>query len=396
MLNFAQFSATLALNGTIAEVKGDDVDPNLPARLQSSVEDRNWDSIEALWRMKEEIKADAELSAAFRAADTAAGVLRALEGSERGRRFVGERLEPYQLEFGNKAIWSHEFVYLTWRENPAPIIEAVRGYLETDYDFPAALEAVRDDLEAAIAELMDGVEGEARERLQSVLDMSLRMNPLTPDHHFFIDQGTNARVRLVLVAIGRKLAEQGVLDDPEDVMFLRYNELRALVANPEAFDAKAVVSEARDDRERSFAIRPPDWVGTVTESQLAFPYYTLWGFPEKFHRPAPERREEIAGLAASPGVVEGTARLVASLDEFDQVKDGEILVCRMTNPAWVVLFTKIAGLVTDAGGVAAHPAVVSREFGIPAVVGTSSATERIRTGDRVRVNGSTGLVEILA
>ncbi len=68
----------------------------------------------------------------------------------------------------------------------------------------------------------------------------------------------------------------------------------------------------------------------------------------------------------------------------------------MTNPAWVVLFTKIAGLVTDAGGVASHPAVVAREFGIPAVVGTSDATARIKTGDRVRVNGATGIVEILS
>ena len=396
MLNFAQFSATMALNGTIQEVKGD-VDPDLPGRLQSSVDDRNWDSIEALWRMKEEIKGDAELNAAFHAGESAAGVLAALEGSERGRRFVAERLRPYQEEFGNKAIWSHEFVYPTWRESPAPILEAVRGYLETDYDYAAALAAVKADLESAIRELMDGVPaGEGRDRLQAALDLSLRMNPLTPDHHFFIDQGTNARVRLVLVAIGRKLVHAGVLDDPEDVMFLRYNELRALVGSGEAFDARAAASARRDQREAAFAIRPPDWVGTATESQLAFPYYTLWGFPEKFHRKPPETLDRLTGLAASPGIAEGTARLVSSLEEFDQVKEGEILVCRMTNPAWVVLFTKIAGLVTDAGGVAAHPAVVSREFGIPAVVGTSTATERIATGDRVRVNGSTGVVEILS
>jgi pyruvate,water dikinase len=396
MLNFAQFSATMALNATIAEVKGE-VSPDLPGRLQSSVADRNWDSIEALWRMKEEVKADAELQAAFHSGDTAAAIIRALEGSERGRRFLAERLDPYRLEFGNKAIWSHEFVYPTWRENPAPIVEAVRGYLESDYDYPAELQAVKDDLEAAIAELLDGVpEGEGREKLEAALDLSLKMNPLTPDHHFFIDQGTNARVRLVLVAIGRRLAEAGVLDDPEDVMFLRYNELRVLVANASAFDAKALVSRRRDEREEAFRLRPPDWIGTATESQLAFPYLTLWGFPEKFHRKPPERTAEIHGLAASPGVVEGSARLVSSLEEFDEVRDGEVLVCRMTNPAWVVLFTKIAGLVTDAGGVAAHPAVVSREFGIPAVVGTSDATARIKTGDRVRVNGSTGVVEILA
>jgi phosphoenolpyruvate synthase/pyruvate phosphate dikinase len=67
----------------------------------------------------------------------------------------------------------------------------------------------------------------------------------------------------------------------------------------------------------------------------------------------------------------------------------------MTNPAWVVLFTRIAGLVTDTGGTTSHPAVLSREFGIPAVVGTSVATKRIRTGDRIRVDGSKGTVEVL-
>jgi pyruvate,water dikinase len=394
MLNFAQFSATIALTATIEQVKGS-VDPALVGRLQSSLEDRNWDSIEALWRMKEEIKGDDDLRQAF-TGETAADVLRALLAGERGETFVRERLQTYQQEFGYKAIWSHEFSFPTWRENPAPILEALRGYLETDYDYPAAIAAVREDLAGAVAELMDGVpEGDDRDRLQQALDLSLGMNPLTPDHHFYIDQGTNARVRLAALAIGRKLADAGVVDDPEDVVYLRYNELRLLTADPAAFDAKRRVSDRRDEREEQALVRPPQWVGTATEEALAFPYLTLWGFPEKFHRPPPEKVDEVHGLGASPGVVEGEARLVASLDEFDQVRQGEVLVCRMTNPAWVVLFTKIAGLVTDAGGVAAHPAVVAREFAIPAVVGTSLATQRIRTGDRVRVNGTSGIVEIL-
>ena len=394
LLNFAQFSATMALNGTVAEVKGE-ADPALLGRLQSSVDDRNWDSIEALWQMKEEIKGDDDLRDAFQG-DTAADVLRSLEGSDRGRRFLDERLSPYRQEFGYKAIWSHEFSFPTWKENPAPIVEAVRGYLETDYDYTAAIQAVRDDLAAAQEELFEGVqEGEGKDRLRQALELSLRMNPLTPDHHFFIDQGTNARVRLAAIAIGRKLVEAGALDDPEDVVYLRYNELRLLAADPEAFDARTVVSDRRDEREQQALVRPPQWIGTVTDEALAFPYWSLWGFPEKFHRPPPEKVDEVHGLGASPGVVEGTARSVASLEEFDQVQEGEILVCQMTNPAWVVLFTKIAGLVTDAGGVAAHPAVVAREFGIPAVVGTSVATERIKSGDRVRVNGTSGVVEVL-
>jgi phosphohistidine swiveling domain-containing protein len=345
--------------------------------------------------MKEEIKGDEELRRAFEA-DTAAGIVEALNGTERGRRFISERLESHQQEFGYKAIWAHEFQYQTWKENPAPILEAVRGYLATDYDYQEAIQAVRDDLEAAKRDLMDDVpEGEGKDSLQGALDLSLRMNPLTPDHHFYIDQGTNARVRIVLVAIGRKLVEVGLLDDAEDVMFLRYNELRVFMANPDAFDARTLVSGRRDERERAFALRPPEWVGTATKTALDFPYNALWGFPDKFYREPSEAAGEVRGLAASPGVVEGPARLVSSLDEFDHVRDGDVLVCQMTNPAWVVLFTKIAALVTDAGGVVSHPAVVAREFGIPAVVGTSDATARIKTGDRVRVNGATGIVEIL-
>jgi phosphohistidine swiveling domain-containing protein len=395
MLNFAQFSSTVALNATMEDVKGD-VDPNLGGRLQSSVEDRNWDSIEALWQMKEEVKADDELAEAFQTGETAGDVIRRLESSERGRHFLAQRVEPYQQEFGYRAIWSHEFAFATWKERKEPIVEQIRGYLETDYDYPKTLAGVKEDLESATRELMDGVPaGEGRDRLQAALDLSLGMNPLTPDHHFYIDQGTNARVRIVLVAIGQKLVEAGLLDDPEDVLFLHYNELRVFMASSEALDARALVSERRDERERAFAVRPPEWVGTATKTALDFPYNALWGFPEKFYREPTTAADEVRGLAASPGVVEGTAKNVASLDEFDQVQEGDVLVCQMTNPAWVVLFTKIAGLVTDAGGVVSHPAVVAREFGIPAVVGTSDATARIKTGDRVRVNGATGIVELL-
>ena len=394
MLNFAQFSSTLNLNAMIQQVKGE-VDPNLMGRLQSSIEDRNWDSIEELWKIKEEVKADAELAQAFKS-ETAGDILRSLRASERGRRLISERIEPYQQAFGYKAIWSHEFAFPTWKENPTPIIEMVRGYLETDYDYPKTINAVKEDLDKAIHELMDDVPpGEGRENLQTALDLSLRMNPLTPDHHFYIDQGTNARLRILLIAIGKKLVQAGLLEDPEDVTYLRYNELRLLMTNPASVDAQTLVSQRRDERERAYHIRPREWVGTATKTALAFPYNALWGFPEKFYKEAPKKTGEIMGLAASPGVVEGKARNVASLEQFDQVQEGEILICRMTNPAWVVLFTKIVGLVTDAGGVTSHPAVVSREFGIPAVVGTSNATERIKTGDRVRVNGSTGLVEVL-
>jgi phosphohistidine swiveling domain-containing protein len=394
MLNLAQFASSSKLAEVATEIKGE-ISPELLGRLQSSLDDRNWDSIRDLWRLKSEVAGDGELRAAFDAG-TAAGVLSELAASDRGRAFLQQGLESHQAVYGYKSIWSHEFAYPTWREDPAPIIEAIRGYVISDYDYPANLQAVTDDLEAAKRELMGGVEGEDRERLQAALDLALGMNPLTPDHHFYCDQGTNARVRIVLIAIGRNLERDDVLDGAEDVMYLQYQELRELMAGSHDFDPKELVADRRDELEDAAEIRPRSWVGTVTQEALDFPYVVNWGFPEKFEMGEPTTTGELRGLAASPGVVEGRARFVASPDEFSQVQPGDILVCRMTNPAWVVAFTKIGGLITEAGGATSHPAVVAREFGIPAVVGASNATERVQTGDRVRLNGSSGLVEILS
>src|SRR3954468_4579941 len=397
VLNFAQFSSTMNLNGVVAEVKGEGDHSALLGRLQSSTVNRNWDSIEELWNIKEKVKTDpgSDVSKAFQKA-TAGEVIKELEQTEAGRTFLAQDIEAYSAEFGYKSMFAHEFSFRSWRESPEPIIEAVRGYLEADYDYPAEIAAVAEDLEAAKAEVMDGVaEGEGRDKLAQALDLSLRMNPLTPDHHFYIDQGTNARVRIVLIAIGKQLVADGKLGDPEDVMYLRYNELRTLMAGSNGFAAEDLIGDRRDDRETAYELRPRDWVGTATEENVAFPYLSLWAFPEKLYRKPSTTQGEIHGLGASVGVIEGTARVVLSPEQFAQVERDEIVICRMTSPAWVVLFTKISGLVTDAGGMASHPAVVSREFGIPAVVGTSDATRRITTGDRVRVNGSTRRVEMV-
>jgi phosphohistidine swiveling domain-containing protein len=393
MLNFAQLSATLNLRAVMEKTHGR-VDDGLLGRLQNSANDRNWDSIKALWEMKEEAKVDFELSAAF-AHETAAEIIAALERTDRGLRFLTDRIKPYQKEFGWHSVWSHEFVFPTVFEKTEPVIELIRGYIETDYDYPATVGALRDDIEAASRQILEGLSGDALDQMSQANDVNLRIAPLTPDHHFYIDQGANAHVRLVLVAIGRKLAALGALDDPEDVMFLGYNELRALIGDQSAIDAPALVAQRKADRERSYDLRPPAWIGTATQSQLDFPYLTNWGFPEKFYKKQGEVAGEVNGIGGSPGVVEGVARVVLREDQFDEVRAGDILVCHMTNPAWVVLFTKIAGLVTNAGGLTAHPAVLAREFGIPAVVGTQDATSFIKNGDRIRVDGGKGLVEIL-
>ena len=393
MLNFAQLSATLNLKAVMQETHGK-VDDVLLGRLQNSADDRNWDKIRALWEMKEEVKADAELQAAF-AKVGATEIVPALRATERGRRFIDERVVPYQKEFGWHAVWSHEFIYPSFREDMNPVIQLVRDQYTSDYDYPSKVAALKADIEAAAREILEGLEGEALDKMRAANDINLKMAPLTPDHHFYIDQGANAHVRLVLVAIGEKLVEMGMLDQPDDTILFRYNALREFLGAPDAESGRAQVAAARARRAAAENIRPKDWVGTVTATQLAFPYLNLWGFPDKFNRPREMHGDKIVGIGGSPGVIEGTARVVMSTDEFDSLETGEILVCEMTNPAWQVLYGKIIAVVTNAGDLVAHPAVLAREYGIPAVVGTSVGTYRIKTGDRLRVDGNAGVVEIL-
>jgi pyruvate,water dikinase len=393
MLNFAQLSATLNLRAVMEKTHGK-IDEALLGRLQNSAKDRNWDSIEALWKMKEEAKADTVLAKAFKH-ETAEEIIAALKATERGKRFIAEKVVPYQKEYGWHAVWSHEFIFPNVVEQMAPVIELVRGYIETNYDYPKTIEALAADIKSAAVEILEGLEGEALEEMRAANDINLRMAPLTPDHHFYIDQGANAHVRQVLVAIGRKLVAAGALDLPDDVVYFKYNELRVFMGDPSGMDGRALVAERKAEREKAYTFRPKEWVGTVTPTQLAFPYLNLWGFPDKFYRKESTVAGQVQGIGGSPGVVEGIARVVLHEGQFDDVRAGDILVCQMTNPAWVVLFTKIVGLVTDAGGTVSHPAVLSREFGIPAVVGSSVATKDIKNGDRIRINGTTGLVEIL-
>jgi phosphohistidine swiveling domain-containing protein len=394
MLNFAQLSATLNLRAVMEKTHGK-VDEVLLGRLQSSYDDRNWDKIRALWEMKEEVKGDAELRQAF-SHETAAEIIPALEATERGRRFIAERVKPYQKEFGWHAVWSHEFIFPNFLEDMNPVVQLVRDQYASDYDYPSKVAALKADVEAASKEILEGLQGEALEEMRAANEINLKMAPLTPDHHFYIDQGANAHVRQVLLAIGEKLVDQGVLDAKDDVILFRYNQLREFIGDPSSMDGRAIVAAAKAKRAEAEKYQPKDWVGTCTATQLAFPYLNLWGFPDKFYRSIENVPGQIRGIAGSPGVVEGVARVVGSEAEFDSLQTGEILVCQMTNPAWQVLYGKIIAVVTDAGGTVSHPAVLAREYGIPAVVGTSVATYQIKTGDRIRVDGGTGLVEILA
>ena len=116
----------------------------------------------------------------------------------------------------------------------------------------------------------------------------------------------------------------------------------------------------------------------------------LWSLP-----PDKVNANELHGFAASPGVVEGIARVLKSVNDIGQVREGDILVSTVTTPSWGPVFPKIKAAVSDIGGTMSHAAIVAREYGMPAVVGTGRATKQISTGQKIRVDGDNGIVTIL-
>lgn len=398
ILNLAQFQAGLEFRAAYQEAVGQIDEENI-GKIIVSDRDRNWDSLKALWEIKEFINTVPELVELIK--KPTPEVIAAIKTTVKGDELLA-KVVRYQDEYGYKAVYTHEYIFPTWKEDPSPIYDALRMYVADDYNFYDAFNNCKKEQDAAIEALHGKIaDPEVWEKVRKSMELAVRMAPLTPDHHFYIDQGCYARMRLMFVELGKKLAAAGILADKEDIFMLEYEEIRAIASRPDAFDCKARVAQRRREMEEAKKRVPREWYGTITHWQLyEEPYKGLWGWPFKYDaevaaKTEPQSKTVLKGLPASPGVVEGVARFVTSPAEFDQIQKGDILVCKMTNPAWVVSFSKISALVTDTGGALSHPAVVSREFGIPCVVGTSKATRMIESGMKLRVDGSKGIVEIL-
>jgi pyruvate,water dikinase len=143
---------------------------------------------------------------------------------------------------------------------------------------------------------------------------------------------------------------------------------------------------------------PPPALGVAPEAIMDPAVIMLWGITTERVSEWARQQEggvELRGAAASPGTVEGVARVVIDVRQIRDVRDGDILVCPITSPAWAPIFSNVKAVVTDIGGVMSHAAIVCREYGLPAVVGTGRATSQIQTGQRIRVDGSAGTVTLV-
>jgi pyruvate,water dikinase len=159
------------------------------------------------------------------------------------------------------------------------------------------------------------------------------------------------------------------------------------------------------DRKRTMeALRrwsPPPALGKAPETVTEPFTVMLWGITEDTLERWQQRSDgdgadgTLHGVAAAPGVAEGPARVILSASQLDEVQDGEILVCPITAPSWAPVFSRIQAAVSDIGGIMAHAAIVSREYGLPAVVGTGFGTKTLRNGQIIRVDGDKGTVEVV-
>ena len=400
IINLAQFKASSDFVDYYKEVIGQ-VDDEV-GKINVSTDDRNWDSLRELWNMKEFVKGHPALRKMFEENEKEV-IMEKLQETEDGKIFFN-MLNDYRKEYGFHALYTHEYIYKTVYEDPTPVLDTIKDYLKSDYNFDDHYETCKREQQEAIDRMFEKIKDpEKVTKMRHYLHLCVQMAPITPDHHFYLDQGVFSHMRLMFLEIGKMFVKEGILDDPEDIFMLGYEDIRCAGVDKN-YPAKEIAAKNRAAMAEARKHHPREWYGTATQWQIyEEPYKTLWGYPQKFEAEQEELKTNaeisktvLKGIPGYPGVYEGTARFITDPKDLDDVKKGEVLVCKMTNPAWVVCFSQIGALVTDTGGALSHPAVVSREFGIPCVVGTRRATQLIKTGDRVRVDGNTGKVEIIS
>ncbi|WP_152391992.1 phosphoenolpyruvate synthase [Paenibacillus guangzhouensis] len=184
-----------------------------------------------------------------------------------------------------------------------------------------------------------------------------------------------------LLKEAEQLVEAGVIHEKEDIFYLTFEELHEVVRTHQ-LDFR-IISKRKDDYKWYEKLTPPRVI--TSDGEISAGEYKRENLPA----------DAIVGLPVSSGVIEGRARVILNMEDAD-LEDGDILVTAFTDPSWTPLFVSIKGLVTEVGGLMTHGAVIAREYGLPAVVGVENATKRIQDGQRIRVHGTDGYIEILS
>lgn len=358
-----------------------DLMSGLPEQTQQSIESHE------LFHLSQMIRHAPDLLALFQAHEGAAFFEHASE-CPAGVAFL-ERYRQFIVDHGHRGQADRDACYVRREEDPAIDYEALRGLLKNeDPTPPAEVEArVIKRREAATADLLasfadkpfGGLLRQAAIYLQKqILDTLL----VRDNWRHFADRITNAK-RKAYLEMGMRCVERGRLDNADDVFFLSYAEVYDVMAGVGSIKlAKAKIAARR----RAF--------DAVNRHEVTFPMHLRNGKPVNIDEPQDANSGTLQGMGMSSGTVKGKARIVPDIKQIGRVEKGDILICNATDPGWASVFTLIDGLVIQTGGMLAHGACLSREYGIPALQ-IRNAMQLVRDGAEVEVRGDTGELVLL-
>jgi len=347
-----------------------------------------------LERLRVAIAQDASAQRLLESDDEPGGVLEALRSLE-GE--AGAAASAYLDLVGYRLLDGFDIAGRYALELPDVLLRAVRVAVEAGPESAA--------VEGRIADVRGKVPDQHREQFDELLEEARVTYKIRDERGVFSDVWASGIMRRAALACGRRLAGTGRIHDAEHFVDAGFDEMRSLVSgtNGPSADELAERFELRTSLSAKDAppllgdppSPPPDPSGLPPAAgrmmrAMGIVIGEMFGSSEAQHD-----EQLVRGLAASPGVYEGTARRVAGPTEFDRIVQGDVLVTESTTEAFNILLPLLGGIVTDAGGLLSHAAIVAREYGIPGVVGTREATELIPDGTRVRVNGEAGEVVVL-
>jgi pyruvate,water dikinase len=353
---------------------------------------------------------------ALKVASGPEGAIAAMESTPEGKewlRDLDEVKEPW-FYYSTGAGYCH--ANRAWIDDMRPPFAAMRDYvsrIERNEDLSRPIEhlqAERERIAQGYRNLLDDADIEAFDNL---LALSRQVFPYVENHNFYVEHWHHSIFFNKARELGAVLVAGGMFDDPDDIFYFHRYEVYSLLYEVEAQWSLGVPTSGQYTWRKEVARRrhiytaleewrPPPALGVPPDVVTEPITVTLFGInSDTINRwlaveAGAGSAEEFHGLAASPGVAEGVARVVRRVEELDDLVDGEILVCPLTAPSWSIVFARIGAAVSDGGGIMSHAAIVSREYELPAVVATGVGTELVHTGDRLRVDGNTGVVTFLS
>ncbi len=340
-----------------------------------------------LWELARAIQADPRLLEEFGEHDAHTLTLRYRSGEmhPEGRKLVARFLEQY----GGRGLGEIDLGRERWGEDPTNVFGALLGYLQItrpeqapDAVFARGEDVAKAALERLCAALARKPAGWLKVRqARFLVGRMRRLMGLRESPKFFAVR-LMALMRLPLLQAGAELVRAGELEHPDDPFYLSFDEIEAF-ASGEQRDWRALIAGRREAHRRELLRRQVPRM--------------LFSDGHAFYKgivAAGSSGDHIAGSPVSPGAVEGSVRVVLDPRHAD-LRPGEIMVCPGTDPSWTPLFLSAGGLIMEVGGMMTHGGVVAREYGIPAIVGVDQATTRLHTGQRIRMDGSSGVIEVL-